>query len=673
MSVGVVPVGATGAAATNPTAAITFGTEQFSIGNLARQKITEVQDNYTLPWNAHTFTFGARFEYTNIYNNFPQGLGGVWVFPNIAALNNKAPSGYAVGYPNSGNAADIPASFTTNQYSMYAQDQWSSRNGFTVTAGLRADIPIINGAPPENTNIANLFANSPLPQTVHTSWSPKTRVLFSPRVGFNWDVRNDQTAQLRGNMGVFTNPPPFILVANALQNTGLGLVRLSCTGAATPDFTIDQANLPHACKGQAPPAPGAAGTGGINLNDPNFKYPQTFIGSGGFDYQLPFGFTGTFEGLYHKAINGLRIRDLNLAAPRNVGGQVYTDRNGRVLYADTILANGSINTAIGTANSRNGRSVTAVNGTNFVEGAIYLTNQSKDYNYALTGQLRRSFGALDLTTAYTYNRAYEVQALTSDRAISNWRNGREYSGLESADELTTSSFERRHRIVAYGKYTMPWLKTSAPTDVTFYFERQSGPPVTYVSGLDLNGDAFAGNDPIYVPKSALDPNEIKIGSYNATTNVFTQDAAASQAFEDFIAGQPCLNAQRGTIMQRNSCFNPWQNRLDMSVRQQLPQIRGQRASVQLDIINAANAVGRVLQHVDGHERNWGTFTNATLSAFTQQTVLAGNNSSSSARTTGPINQSMPVYTFNSTVRTRGPFDFSNNLGYLMQLSFRYEF
>jgi hypothetical protein len=680
IAVGVVPTGATGNATTAATAAITFGTEQFSIGNLAKQKILELQDNYTLPWNEHTFTFGGRLEFSDIYNNFPQGLGGVWTFTNIAALNNLTPFGFAVGYPNSGNAADIPASFKANQYSLYAQDQWTSNNGLTITAGLRADIPRIAGVPVENPTITNLFAASPFPQDVHTSWTPKTRVLWSPRIGFNWDVTGDQQNQLRGNVGVFTNPPPFILVANAYQNTGLGLVRLSCTAVNNnvPAFTTDVNNLPHACSATGnggpaatPPLPGAAGTGGINLNDPNFKYPQTFIASAGFDRQLPMGVVATLEGLYHKAINGIRIRDLNLATPRIVNGQVYTDRNGRVLYADTILASGSIVTNPTLPNSRNGRSVVSVNGTNFTEGAIYVTNQSKDYNYALTGQLRKHFFAgLDLSAAYTYNRAYEIQALTSDRAISNWRNGREYTGLESADELTTSSFERRHRIVAYGSYTLPFSK-KAPTDISFYYERASGSPVTFVSGQDLNGDGFAGNDPIYVPTNALDPNEIRIGTYTPATNVFVQDVAASQAFEDFIASQPCLSAQRGTIMQRNSCFTPWQNRLDMSIRQGLPELRGQRLSVQLDVVNATNALGRVLQHVDGKERNWGTFNTTTLTAFTQQMVLS--NATGGARTSGPLSTSQPVYTFNTTVRNRGPYDFINNLGYLMQLTMRYEF
>src|SRR5439155_21286027 len=153
---------------------------------------------------------------------------------------------------NSGNEGDIPAVFNANMTSGYAQDQWQ-HNNLTITAGLRADAPAIQGKPSENALIAALFALSK--KDVHTSWSPKDRLYWSPRVGFNWDVTGTQTNQLRGNLGVFTGPPPFILVANALQNTGLGLVRLACTGAAVPTFTIEKDKLPKACAGQQPPAP----------------------------------------------------------------------------------------------------------------------------------------------------------------------------------------------------------------------------------------------------------------------------------------------------------------------------------------------------------------------------------------------------------------------------------
>ena len=61
IGVGVVPLGATGTATTNPTAAITFGTEQFSINNRANQDILELQDNVSVPWNAHTFTVAGTY------------------------------------------------------------------------------------------------------------------------------------------------------------------------------------------------------------------------------------------------------------------------------------------------------------------------------------------------------------------------------------------------------------------------------------------------------------------------------------------------------------------------------------------------------------------------------------------------------------------------------------
>ena len=200
-----------------------------------------------------------------------------------------------------------------------------------------------------------------------------------------------------------------------------------------PAFTVDEANLPHACAGTTAPAANKAGTVGINLNDPNFKYPQSMVASAGFDRVLPFNIIASVEGLYRHAINGVRIRDLNLIGPRMVGGSIYTDKNGRVLYADTISAAGAITNV-------KQRYVTAVNGTAFSEGAIFVTNQSKDYNYSLTGQLKKRFSSgLQANFAYTYNRAYDIQSFTSDRAISNWRNGREFSGTETTPSTSCSS------------------------------------------------------------------------------------------------------------------------------------------------------------------------------------------------------------------------------------------
>src|SRR5207253_2569527 len=126
------------------------------------------------------------------------------------------------------------------------------------------------------------------------------------------------------------------------------------------------------------------------------------------------------------------------------------------------------------------------------------------------------------------------------------------------------------------------------TDVTLFYEGMSGTPIDYIAGGDLNGDG-TNNDPIYIPKDATDPNEIRIGTFSS--NVFTLSPTEAKAFNDFISSQQCLNQQRGTIMRRNSCTTPWQNRMDLSLRQSLPEVRGQVMTVELDVVNFANALG----------------------------------------------------------------------------------
>ncbi len=662
IAIGVVSTSTTTPSSTTPNSVVTVGTERFSPGNDLDQKIIEVSDNLTIPLGNHTVTVGGRYEHNDIYNYFLSGAAyGAFNFPTIAALRAGTPSSYAFSFANGG---EIAAQFKGSQITGYAQDYWNVSSRFALTYGLRVDMPMFDRAPLQNDTITAASGG-----LIRTDYKIKSQALFSPRVGFNWDVSGNQTTQVRGNIGIFTGQAPYILIGNAYGNTGLGGVTLACTAAGTvPTFSTDVATLPKQCVGpnQTAPVPGTFGTVGVNVNDPNFKYPQNMTASLGFDRQLPYGVVFTFEGLYRKEINALYVRDLNLKGPRLVNGQAYTDPNGRVLYYDTVTvaANGTATTV------NNGQKVipsTRLLGSNrvaFTEGAIQLTNAKAGYNYTLSGQLKKRFNrAFEASAAYTYNQSKDVVSLTSDRAISNWRNGRQYAGLEyDQNAATTSNFERPHRVILFGSYTAPWVKNQ--TDVSFYFEGISGSPITYVTNRDINGDGIDGNDPIYVPKNATDATETRIGAGSGST--FALNAASAANFEKFISLQPCLNKQRGQIMERNSCYGPFNKRMDVSLRQTLPEIMGQSLTLRLEVFNFANLLNR----------NWGRNYFPIQSTFNNQQVL-----NTAGREVGALNSAKWNYNFNTNVEQgisrfntpyqTNPNSASNN--YQIQMALRYSF
>jgi hypothetical protein len=673
ISIGVTPVGGT-----TPSVAVTVGTERFSPGNDLQQKIMEISDNFTIPLQSHTITVGGRYEFTDIYNYFLSGAGnGAWTFPNIAALTapTPAPSAYAFTYANGG---DIAAKFKGNQISLYAQDVWNLTSRITLTGGVRMDMPKMIGAPKQNALITTPLSGTAAAETVtydgrtvtlreiRTDYVPKTVPLWSPRIGVNWDVRGDQTTQIRANAGVFTGNAPYIILGNAFANTGLGGVTVGCTPTAggVPAFTTDVSALPTSCATSPAPTPGQAGTIGINSIDPDFKYPQNFTTTLGIDHWLPWGVIGTFEALYRNDINALYVRDLNLRGPRIVGGASYRDVNGRVLYADTMTTNATGAVTVTNAGQRRILTTGTTSAVTFSEGAIEATNAKAGHSYSLTGQLRKRFNrAFEATAAYTYMEAKDVQSLTSDRAISNWRNTRQHGGYEyDPNDAQSSEFQRPHRFIGYGTWTAPWKKNQ--TDVSFYYEAVSGLSFTYLVNNDINGDGIGGNDPIYVPQNALDPNEFRVGTGAGAG--FALDPTTAQVFERFIESQSCLDKQRGQLMKRNSCQGPMIKRMDVSVRQTLIDLRGQHVILQWDVFNFPNLLNK----------QWGRAKGVTGANFNRVVVL-----NTAGKQAGPLNTSLWNYNmvtgmFNSMRQFDEPWSLNTNSAsnnYQMQLTVRYSF
>jgi len=616
------------------------GTDQFSQGNEGDFDTYEFTDNLSIPRGNHNFVIGTRFELVKIRNLFTQSSYGVWSFRNLDSLQAGNPLSFRKAFilAQGGNVY-----FDASQTAAYVQDLWSVTPNLSLTFGGRFDIG--------NVRTPNSYALAV--DTAYGRHETTTgAVQFSPRFGFNWDVTGDQVNQLRGGVGLFVGIPPYVWIENAYIQNGQIITFLNCTNAATPApaFVVDPTPI-QTCRNGA----GSKPIGDLSFVSKDLKFPQPMRTTLAYDRLLGSNVVLTFEGLYSKTLNQLFFVN------KNVAGPVGVDAHGRVMYG-TIATTGSATATLPPAVVANG-------GLARFSTAIDLVNQNKDYAYNLTTQLRKRYSNnWEGMLAYTYSKARDVQSFTSSTHISNSQFGRTLSGRIEDPYTTTSLFNQPHKIVGILTRSFEWWRDFS-TDVTMFYQGVSGSAHDYIYGGfapvgDLNADGVQGNDLIYVPKNALDPNEIQFRNSGTGVNLVTA-AQQAAAFEQLISGSRCLSKYRGQILPRNACSLPFSNQVDLTVRQALPLGRGNRVSVALDIFNFGNLL----------EKTWGKVRVSPLSSFNNIPLITHVGMSSTNPATA-----VPIVTYNiRTLNRTGSFlqeyqagDFASNY-WRTQLSFRYSF
>lgn len=614
---------------------IVSGSERFSHGNELDQDIVELTDNLVIPMGEHRITVGGSFSTYKARNLFAQSIFGVWAFNSEANFAAGTSNQYIVGVPvcpPGEPGCDGAVRFKSSLFGVYAQDEWNISPWLNVQYGVRFDVPSFADKPPTNPTILAQFGRN-------TADVPSGNGTISPRFGFNWDMTHDQRNQLRGGVGLFAGRPAYVWLGNAFQNSGMGGVALlTCNNAAAPVFNAaNAATPPQACSNGTTAALG----GEINLLSKDLKFPQNLRASVGFDRDLGNGLIATAEVMYTQAINSLFYT--NLALQDNPLGY---DRHGRAMYGTAPTV-----TDLKVA----GRTT-----------VLDVTNQSRDKTWQYTmGLQRRWRDNWEGSVFYTFTRARDVQSLSSSTAFSQYRFGRPAGYLpQTHTGLGRSLFEQPHRIVANATYTFE----STGTDVSLVYFGESGQRFHYLYGGansgDLNGDGI-GNDLIYIPNVSTDPNEIIF--QNLTTGGVTYTPAQQAAsFDKFISDNACLNNQRGRIMAKHSCEEPWRNTVNLSVRQSLGRLglgsalntdAFNRLSVQLEIFNLANFINR----------DWGAYRSVgfggVIPALNYATKEAGS-------MVGPSG-ARPIFTWNPTYKFANQQNVASN--YRMQVSMRYSF
>lgn len=506
------------------------GRENFSTANELDQDIIEVTDDFTFHRGNHLITVGTHNEFFKFRNLFIRDNFGSYRF---SSLDNFA-AGLAQQYDYSFSATSDPqqpARFKVNQFGFYAGDTWRATPRFTLTYGVRLDIPSFPDKPTANpAAVSNFgFATDVVP-------SPK---LWSPRVGFNWDPSGRGTSQLRGGLGLFSGRTPYVWLSNQYGNTGIEFTRVgaSFNAANRIPFVPAADAQPKTVTG----ATGSSFTNEIDVVDPDYKFPQLIRTNLGYDQDLGvWGLVGTVEVFYSKTLKDIAYENLNLV-------QTGTRPDGRPVFA------------------RRNRTFSDI---------ILLKNTDEGTQWSVSGKVERPFrNGLYALASYYYGDSRTVNDGTSSQAASNWGNAYT-TGDPNNVPVGRSRFSPGHRVIAAVSYDWKW-GSKADLLLSLFYTGQSGRPYSFNYNGDFNGDGRTSNDLIYVPAQ----NDPKVVFINGT----------AQDFENYVANDAGLQKFRGRILERGAARSPWTNSLDFRAALGIP-VDKIKLEFTIDILNVLNLI-----------------------------------------------------------------------------------
>ena len=605
-----------------------FGYEPFTAFNLLNSDVYQIGDNFTAYLGKHNVTVGTYNEYYKFRNGFAPNYYGNYSFnsledfyasagfsydrasgalaPLAAGTARPGPQRYNLQYSALPGGAFPYADLQAAQLGLYLQDEWSPLNNLRVTYGLRADLPYVTSDLPQNTNAAALTFRDGV--KINTSELPKKTVLFSPRIGFNWDVNDDRKTQLRGGTGVFTGRIPFVWLSNQASNNGVQFGSFSTSGSVPTTNAASVVNpnasiYPFSADPNAYRPQNAAANTSYNLavTNKDFKFPQVWRTNLAIDQELAGGVIGTIEAFYTKDINAVYHQNVNLpGSEANPFARASGADNRPIFYTLGAVQTTGANAGLvqTTANYRiysGAGGATAANPN--ISDAIVMKNTNKGYSYAVTAQLQKTFNnGVYASLAYTYSDARSVNDGGSI-AQSIWRD-RSISGDPNAEALSYSQFLQQHRVIGSLSYRHEYLGHLSTT-LSAFFQAAPAFRYSYVYAGDMNGDGQTSNDLMYIPRSA---SEINLRPITLTAAQGGGTISAAQQYTDldsYINQDNYLGQHRGEYAERNGAVAPWLSTLDVRLLQDIfTNVGTNRNTLQLslDLFNVGNLLNS----------NWGT-------------------------------------------------------------------
>ncbi|MCH8569144.1 MAG: carboxypeptidase regulatory-like domain-containing protein [Balneolales bacterium] len=556
---------------------MSMGNELFTVGNLLENDTFNVSNTLTYFAGAHTITAGFNFEYMTFANAFNPVWNSWYRYASyddfvrsvIEGDQSVRPSHFAIGYTfDEENPATLPLDEVSfSQIGLYLQDEFMVLPNLKLTAGLRVDLPFYPIDAPRNSAVEGLNLSIPNPRggsniTPDVSDFPKLNPLWSPRLGFNWDVFGDRSTQLRGGSGVFSGRLPFVWISNQINGNG---VQRGQRGYFADDWGSGDAPAWQGFQSDPnvyrpdPATLSAEIPNQINVTDRNFRLPQVWRSNLAVDQRLPLDIVGTLELIYARDYNSplaVNLAHQPTGESVNIGGNQYG------LYTQQLPG------AEGTP----------------LREVYYLTNINEGSYVSANVGLEKIFDfGLFASVNYTWSRSRDYGLIGGSQAQSLWPNVVRED--RNNPEAGFSRFDTPNRIVAQLSYDTRLISRTLPTSVSLIYigGDQGRYSYTYAGNF---GDG-AGVRLMYVPRNFDDAQLIDLRDSDG--NVVRTAAQQWSDLNAFIENDPYLSSKRGEVTERNGAKLPWLHRFDLRIAQDV-SISQHRLQLSFDILNIGNLI-----------------------------------------------------------------------------------
>ncbi|MBQ8156062.1 MAG: carboxypeptidase regulatory-like domain-containing protein [Prevotella sp.] len=550
----------------------------FTYGNLAQTKNTVITDEVNIQLGKHNLFGGLQYEHNFAANGYAQAAAGYYAFeatPEQVAAGNWAavfrPEQtrlFGITYGNNDTHSMFTSEMSTNQWSLYLQDNWSISDRFRMSLGARFELP---SYPSLKNNFNEDYYNIDFGgRHFRTDNVPDASLSFSPRVGFNWDIKGDRSLILRGGTGIFVGRMPFVWLVSAVGNSGMGQTSYiaSPTKGVIPTFTTSQEDMLR----QIGATSSTTIPGSPTILSEDLRMPKTWKMSLALDVKLPGDIDFSLEGIYN--------RDLNPVVVSNA--DIYWDGTSTI-----DLGHGDVRHKLNYYDANH--------------SAYLLENAgSKAYYMSLTAQLRKSFDfGLDLSASYTLSKAKSYTEGIGDQVSSAYNNYRNSVNSVNDNELGYATYVAPSRLLLSASYKLKESKNATSTFSLVYDGYQYGylgdysySRYSYIFSSSVTGDPLAPGNLIYVPASREELNswDFAESTYGSDKAVYTADMQRDD-FWAYIQQNDYLKDRTGQYAERGGAKMPWHHQLDFKyVRDMNIQIGKTKHALQLglDIMNLPN-------------------------------------------------------------------------------------